>query len=167
MTAHIDILEQQESLRKPLIFSAALHGAVVLSLALQGVVSTRPRELWGNPNSLGGASVGITPVSQIPLPARGGPTNPLASDTESQVPEPPPAKKQSKRAAQAEAAAIALRTRSKKKHPSRYEAVTARSFRACSSATSTSISRRFFAKSEEVSSILLWNSPIFFLRIVR
>jgi protein TonB len=127
VTAHVDILEQQESLRKPLLFSAALHGAVVLSLALQGVVSTRPRELWGNPNSLGGASVGITPVSQIPLPARGGPINPLASDTESQVPEPPPAKKQSRRAAEAEAEAIALRTRGKKKQTSRYDAVTARS----------------------------------------
>ncbi len=67
--------------------------------------------------------MGITPVSQIPLPARGGPMNPLANDTESQVPEPPPAKKQSRRAAagrgggdrpqdpQQEEAAFALRRR--------------------------------------------------------
>jgi protein TonB len=83
-------------------------------------VANRPRELWGNPNSLGGGSVGITPVSQIPLPARGGPVNPLANDTESAVPEPPPAKKQTKRVPEPDPTAIAIKGRTKQ--PSRLQA---------------------------------------------
>jgi len=78
VTAHVDILDARESWRKPLLLSVALHGSLVAAIALVGVVGNRPRDLWGSPNSLGGASVGITPVSQIPLPSRGGPVNPLA-----------------------------------------------------------------------------------------
>ena len=93
MTAQVDILAQPEPLRGPLLVSAALHAGLLVALIAQGVVANRPSELWGNPNSLGGGSVGITPVSQIPLPARGGPVNPLANDTRSSVPAPPPAKR--------------------------------------------------------------------------
>jgi protein TonB len=89
VTARADILDQRESLGKPLLISTVLHVAVAAAILASGIVSSRPRELWGNPNSLGGSSVGITPVSQIPLPSRGGPVNPLANDTESTVPAPP------------------------------------------------------------------------------
>lgn len=47
-----------------------------------------PREVWGDPNSLGGGSVAITPVNKIALPSRGGLPNPVANDTESRVPRP-------------------------------------------------------------------------------
>jgi protein TonB len=127
VTAHVDILAEQESLRRPLIFSIALHGTVIAALALQGIMGGRVRELWGNPNSLGGGVVGITPVSQIPLPARGGPPNPLASDTESEVPEPPPAKKQARRSAEPDAAAIAIKSHNLSKQPPRREANVTRS----------------------------------------
>ncbi len=121
MTGHLDILAEPEPLRKPLVVSAGLHASVILALLLQGTVLHRPRELWGNPNSLGGGSVGITPVSQIPLPSRGGPPNPLANDTESSVPEPPPAKKQARRAPEPDEKAIAIKGRSKLKTPSRVQ----------------------------------------------
>jgi protein TonB len=127
VAAHIDILGEQEPLRKPLLFSAVLHGTLVLTLVLQGVVLTRPRDMWGNPNSLGGGSVGITPVSQIPLPSRGGEVNPLANDTASAVPEPPAAKQKAKRVAETDPTAIAIKSRSKQKQPSRFEASVSRS----------------------------------------
>ena len=119
MTAHIDILDERERWRTPLLFSITLHGTVVLAIVLGGIASGGPRELWGNPKSLGGSSVGITPVSQIPLPSRGGPVNPLANDTESQVPAPPPAKQQAKQQPAPEPAAIAIKSKSQPKQPSR------------------------------------------------
>ncbi len=99
----------------PLVFSTLLHVGVAAALLLSGVASSRPRELWGNPNSLGGGSVGITPVSQIPLPARGGPVNPLANDTESMVPAPPPSRPQASKQQQKapEPDAVALKSKSK------------------------------------------------------
>jgi periplasmic protein TonB len=127
VTAHIDILDARESWRKPLLLSVALHGSLVAAIALAGFAGNRPREQWGNPNSLGGSSVGITPVSQIPLPARGGPVNPLANDTESRVPEPPPSKQQTKRQAERDAAAIALKSKSQPKRPARSDTTTQRS----------------------------------------
>ena len=96
------------------MYSAALHAAVLLAVLLHGMIRPRPRELWGTPNALGGGAVGITPVSQIPLPARGGPENPLASDTDSNVPEPPAAGKQASQAAEPASPAIEIRGRGQK-----------------------------------------------------
>ena len=125
MTAHIDILEGRESLRGPLAWSMAYHLLVFCLIALQTKIGSRPRDLWGNPNSLGGQAVGITPVSQIPLPSRGGPVNPLARDTESSVPEPEAAKPQPRARPEEDPAAIAIkgreaaRTRVRAAQPSR------------------------------------------------
>jgi protein TonB len=116
MAAHIDILEERESLKKPLLGSVLLHSSIFGLLALQTLVGGRPHELWGDPNSLGGSAVGITPVAQIPLPSRGGLPNPLASDTESQVPEPPAAAKaQPRPAPKPDEPAIAIKGRSASK----------------------------------------------------
>ncbi|HSW50195.1 MAG TPA: TonB family protein [Bryobacteraceae bacterium] len=127
MSTHVDFLAEQESLRKPLLVSTAFHGCLIAALAIQGFAGSGVRELWGNPNSLGGGAVGITPVSQIPLPARGGPPNPLASDTESEVPEPPQAKRQARRAPEADPAAIAIKSRGAAAQPARRESVASRS----------------------------------------
>jgi periplasmic protein TonB len=86
--AHPDILEQRESLRSPLMGSVALHVALVLALGAFAWLDARGREQWGDPLG-GGGSIGITPVSQLPLPPRPGPANPLANDTQSNVPLPP------------------------------------------------------------------------------
>lgn len=109
MPGHVDILEQRDSFRKPLLGSIALHAALFTLIALYSSVGEHGRVLWGNPRALGGgSSVGITPVRQIPLPSRAGATNPLAHDTESRVPRPP--KPEMERAAKPpEPDAIAIR----------------------------------------------------------
>lgn len=88
MTPHPDILDAQESLRRPLIGSLAIHVGVVAFIVAFNWWSNRGRVQFGDPNAMGG-SVGITPVSSIPLPHRSGRTNPVANDTESQVPSRP------------------------------------------------------------------------------
>lgn len=99
MAARHDILDAPESLRKPLAASLALHGLLALAVAVSGLLPGARRIPFGDPNSLGGGAVAITAVSKIPLPSRAGRTNPVAEDTESQVPAPragaqakPPAK---------------------------------------------------------------------------
>jgi len=106
---HIDILEERESLRGPLFGSVALHGTIFVLIAMQGLIGQRSREPWGHPDSLGGSAVGITAVSQIPLPSRGGLPNPLANDTESRLPTPP--KPQARTAPEPEPDAIAIKAR--------------------------------------------------------
>jgi len=111
MGAHIDILEQRESLRRSLVGSIMLHISVLAAVAVQGIVGERTREQWGHPDSLGGSAVGINAVSQIPLPSRGGPINPLANDTESSVPAPPTSTPQARKAPEPEPDAIPLKAR--------------------------------------------------------
>lgn len=113
MPDHIDILEARESLGKPLLVSISLHVGVFALVLLQGALGIQSREQWGSPDSLGGSSVGITPVSQIPIPGRSGPLQPLASDTESRVPEPPAAKPKPKpKPQEPDPAAVAIPQRS-------------------------------------------------------
>jgi protein TonB len=88
MNSHADILDQEESLRLPLIGAVTLHVGIVSFLVVFGWWTNRGRIQFGDPNAMGG-SVGITAVSSIPLPHRTGMTNPVANDTESQVPSPP------------------------------------------------------------------------------
>jgi protein TonB len=64
-------------------------------------------ETWGS-NVAGGGAVEVNAVRTIPIPGRNGPVNPLAHDTESQIPEPPPEKKLEKRAPKPEPEAIPL-----------------------------------------------------------
>ncbi len=117
MPGRVDILDQPEPLGKPLLASIVLHVAVFAFLIGYGAVASRGKILWGDPNSLGGGGVvGITPVSQIPLPSRGGPLNPVANDTESNVPLPPKQEKAVKRQVAEDADAVALKAkRSKRK----------------------------------------------------
>jgi len=96
MQAHPDILEGRETLRGFLAASLAAHAALFSALALYHTLGERGRILWGTPHALGGGSVAVTPVRQIPLPARSGRVNPVADDTQSRVPAPP--KPQSRKA---------------------------------------------------------------------
>ena len=83
---HADILDQRESLKAPFTGALALHVAVFGGLGLYMFLLGQ-REAFGDPNA-GGAAVGIEAVSKIPL-ARSGVQNPVAHDTESQVPQQP------------------------------------------------------------------------------
>ena len=59
MSDHVDILDQPESLRRPLMESAVLHGGVLLLILAGSWAGSGRRETWGEPNSLGGGAVGI------------------------------------------------------------------------------------------------------------
>jgi protein TonB len=90
MVARHDILDRPESLWTPLVGSILFHGAVAAMIFALGMIPAANLVQWGDPASLGGGAVSVTPVSRIPLPPRAGPINPLANDTQSQVPAPPP-----------------------------------------------------------------------------
>jgi periplasmic protein TonB len=110
MPSRVDILDQPESLGKPLLASVLFHAAVFGTLATYGFISTTGKFLWGDPHSLGGGgSVSITPVSQIPLPGRSGIRNPVANDTESHVPQPPAETKAKKQVEREDPDAISLK----------------------------------------------------------
>jgi protein TonB len=111
---HADILDQADSLHKPLLGSVALHAVVFGTLILWGVALSGSHENWGDSNSGAPGSVAINPVSKIPLPSRSGIVNPLANDTESAVPTPPPAAKAKQQAPPEEPDAIPIKSRT---HP--------------------------------------------------
>ena len=109
MAGHVDILDQSDSLRGPLLFSAALHAGILLWMVLVSWMGFGQRELWGDPNSLGGGSVGISVVSQIPMPTRAGELNPVANDTNSTVPLPPETGRAARRRSEPDDDAIPIR----------------------------------------------------------
>ncbi|MGD0499127.1 MAG: TonB family protein [Bryobacteraceae bacterium] len=91
MALRVDILDQPESLRRPFWGSVLLHVSLVLSLlAATWIQARRPRMDWGDIHGGGLGAVAVNVVSRIPLPTESGPVNPVASDTQSRVPEPPP-----------------------------------------------------------------------------
>jgi protein TonB len=69
--------------------SVMVHGLLAGALVGWQAYSSRAREQWGDPNAIAGGSVAITAVARIPIPARPGPVNPVANDTESELPTPP------------------------------------------------------------------------------
>ena len=83
---HADILDQREPLRGPFTGALALHVGIAGALVLYTLVLGHSKP-FGDPNA-GGAAVGITAVPSIPL-AHSGPANPVAHDTQSQVPQEP------------------------------------------------------------------------------
>jgi protein TonB len=112
MAARHDILDRPESFRNPLLGSIAFHAAVAGLAVMYGMMPASEVLRWGDPNSIGGGSVAVTPVSKIPLPPRAGRVNPLANDSESQVPAPPaPVKPQPKPTVQDDPEAIPLKSR--------------------------------------------------------
>ena len=90
MQTHPDILDERDPLKHSLVGSVGMHAAIAGLIAAYYAAGGASRvERWGDPKSLGGGAVAITPVARIPLPARDGRLNPLANDTESQAPSPP------------------------------------------------------------------------------
>jgi protein TonB len=118
MVHRVDILDERESLRNPLFGSVAFHAGIAaiafLYITIHGSSSV---ERWGDPKSLGGGAVGITPVERIPIQSRQGRINPVANDTESQIPS-APQKPQPKQAVREDPKAIALKSRNAQKKPS-------------------------------------------------
>src|SRR5262252_1632768 len=88
MSQYLETLDQPESLGRHWLASLGFHGGIVILLILSGLKSTKPNN-WGSPNP-GGGSVGVSVVKSIPLPSRAGLVNPLANDSKTTVPLPPP-----------------------------------------------------------------------------
>jgi TonB family protein len=88
MSQYLDTFDQRESLGKHWLASLVFHAGVVALLMVSGY-SLHHSNNWGSPNPGGGAmSVGLSKT--IPLPSRRGLENPLANDTQTTVPLPPP-----------------------------------------------------------------------------
>jgi protein TonB len=119
MTPHTDILDQPEPLGKSLAGSMALHISVGAALLMSAWMGHGPGAQWGDINGGGLGSVAVNVVPRIPMPGRSGPINPVANDTESVVPTPPPKTKAQRKVEEQELNAIAIKSRNASKKASR------------------------------------------------
>jgi len=115
MQQHADILEQQDSLSGPFVQSVLLHAAIAVALVISSISFQHSRQMWGSTNTGAGTAVAINSVKTIPLPSRTGIVNPVANDTESQVPQAP--KPEPKKQVKAPENAVPLPSRLAKKQP--------------------------------------------------
>ena len=118
-TPHTDILDQPEPLGKSLAGSVALHLSVGTALLMSAWIGHGSRVQWGDVNGGGMGSVAVNVVPRIPMPGRSGPINPVANDTESVVPTPPPKTKAQRKVEEQELNAIAIKSRNANKKASR------------------------------------------------
>jgi TonB family protein len=119
---YADTLDDREPLGKSFLASVTLHGSVVGLLVVGSFIHGSKRPIWGDKESAGGI-VGVNAVSRIPMVARPGKANPVANDTESQVPQAPPKPKPVQKEKAPEPDAIPLRSR--KAPPKKYSDMTA------------------------------------------
>ena len=119
MRPRADILDEPEPLGKWLLASVIFHVSMAVSLVLAAWTSAHKVMQFGELNGGGIGSVAVTPVSQIPLPSRSGPVNPVANNTESRVPEPPPKEKPKPEVKEPPPDAIPIKSRTAPKQPSK------------------------------------------------
>jgi len=117
MAPHVDILDQPESLSRPLVGSLALHISLAATVVVFSLVGGR-REFWGDRNAGGGSAMLINTVHQLPMPANSGNINPVANDTRSEAPEPKPEPVKKTVVKEPEPDAIPIPSRSTPKKPS-------------------------------------------------
>ena len=86
MTAHLDILDQEDSLRQPFMGSLFLHLGILVAIGAAIFFQGKPF-IIGDPNATGGGSVVITPVASINMPSPSQRVQPVANDTNSTIPE--------------------------------------------------------------------------------
>ncbi len=112
MTRHLDVLEQRESLRLPFLESLGVHLLVLGYAAFYSWMVVHNRVQFGNPDAMAGGAVPINIVNSIPMaPAQTVSENPVANDTRSSVPAPPPEKAKSREPVeQADETAVPLPT---------------------------------------------------------
>ncbi|SPF34495.1 TonB family protein [Candidatus Sulfopaludibacter sp. SbA4] len=115
MTAHVDILDQPERLSRPFVGSLVLHVSIAAALLSYTWVANRTPANWGDANGGGMGSVAVNTVASIKLPPKNGPTNPVASDTESLAPEAPAKKKVQPKAKAPDPDAIPIKSRNARK----------------------------------------------------
>src|SRR5580704_11924755 len=116
MLPHADILDQRESLGGPFVQSVLLHAAIAAALIVSSISFRHSRQVWGSANTAAGTAVAVNSVKTIPLPSRAGKINPVANDTESQVPQAPKPEPK-KQVKVPDEDAIPLKSRLAKKQP--------------------------------------------------
>ncbi len=115
MTAQADILDQREPIRGPFLAAMGLHAALI-GAAVVSSMFTIQHDAFGAKDA-GGAAIGIEAVTAIPLPHQGQ-KNPLANDTQSQVPQQPVTKPQERvKEEKLPPDAVRLKTKNAKKTP--------------------------------------------------
>ena len=82
-------MPQPDPLGKYFAGSLGMHAALIGLVVLSGVSGRfQANNNWGSEHASSG-SVGVTMVKTIPIPHKEAPENPLANDTESNVPQAP------------------------------------------------------------------------------
>jgi protein TonB len=112
-----ELLDEPERLRGAFLGSLALHGGIFA--AFIGLTFVHPFgkvEHWGDPNGGRFGAVTVNAVPSIALPSRTSIPNPVANDTESQVPT-PPSKQKAQPKVEDNRAAIALKSKKAKDKP--------------------------------------------------
>jgi protein TonB len=109
---HPDILDQREPLNRAFLAALTLHVTLIGGLGIYGWVSTH-RDSFGAQNA-GGGAIGIEAVKSIPL-LHSGQQNPVANDTESQVPQQPAKPIEQAKEEKVSPKAVALKMREKKR----------------------------------------------------
>lgn len=118
MSARTDILDQPERLRGAFWGSVALHAGMIGVFIGATVIQPFGKvEHWGDPNGGRFGAVAVNSVPSIPLPNRGSVPNPVANDTESQVPQAPSKVKAQPKVKAPDPNAIALKSRNAKQRP--------------------------------------------------
>ena len=83
---HPDILEEREPLSRAFLAALTLHVTMLAAMGIYAWMNAH-RDSFGAQNA-GGGAIGIESVKTIPL-LHSGEQNPVANDTESQVPQQP------------------------------------------------------------------------------
>lgn len=118
MPGRADILDQRETLGRPLLGSLLLHVTIFAVVIATPLVSgLRKREPWGDPNAGGAGSMAVNVVNRVPLPERKGPANPLANPTEAMVPAAPPKAKEQRKTAPPAPDAVPIPSKAKPRRP--------------------------------------------------
>jgi protein TonB len=109
---HADILDQRDPMGRPMVFAFGLHVTVVAALALYNWMGSHG-EAFGAKDA-GGGAIGIQAVDAIPLQHQGMP-NPVANDTQSQIPQAVAKPVEQAKKEKVSKDAIPLKSREKKK----------------------------------------------------
>jgi len=126
----VDILDERDPFGKPFIGSLLSHGGLIALLVASPYLAPHVVKL-GDPSHHSG-SIGVSIVKTIPIPQREGPTNRVANDTRSVVPQQPEPKVEPKPVVKEkvpEPKAIAIPKKAKEKPKKIERAVTSNPYR--------------------------------------
>jgi len=113
VTAPAEFLIPPDRMRGAFLVALAMHAAMIGGFIYSGWLAAHG-SVFGAPDA-GGASVAIEAVNSIPLPHANGPQNPLASDTDSEVPQAPVKPAERIKEEKPPPDAVALKSRTAKK----------------------------------------------------